>query len=53
MDIEKIATAALNGYFSKKDGISPFVSEGDKEPLSEWVFSNCKTIDRNIRLINK
>ena len=32
MDIEKLATAAVTTYISKTDCLSPFISEGDKEP---------------------
>lgn len=32
MDIEKLATSAVNTYISKTDLLSPFISEGDKEP---------------------
>lgn len=49
MNIEKIATAAVTGYISKSNSLSPFISEGDKEPFWDgniYIYNN-ETIDNN------
>lgn len=50
MNIEKIATAALNGYISTSDYLSPFISEGDKEPFWDgniYIYKNKNNNNEN------
>lgn len=50
MDIEKIATSIVTLYFSKMDNISPFISEGDKEPSWDghiYVYKSTKGKKQN------
>lgn len=43
MDIEKLATAAVDASISKTDVLSPYINDGDKEPSwdgSIYIFQN-------------
>ncbi len=54
MDIEKLATAAIEASISKTDVLSPFINEGDKEPSWDgfiYIYESKSKNKKNLKRV--
>ena len=54
MDLEKLATSAVSDSISRTDTMSPFVNDGDKEPVWDghiYIFADKRKTKENIKRV--